>query len=124
MVLISSMQGYLKTDIKEMLSSLRLPSVVEILPAVERGGFINRTRDLPTVAGSVLMVHESMDQIKADTAKIRELEETGRLYEVSQEPLVSSKLVTPARSRAASLELSLFEERFREGLKDKQDGLD
>merc|ERR1712039_518331 len=104
LVLISSVQGYLKTDIKEMLSSLRLPSVVEILPAVEPGGFINKSRDLPTTAGSVLMVHESMEQIKADTAKIRELEETGKLYEVSQEPLVSSKPVTPARSRAVSLE--------------------
>merc|ERR1711933_474319 len=97
LVLISGVQGYLKTDIKEMLSSLRLPSVVEILPAVEQGGFINRSRDLPTTAGSVIMVHESMEQIKADIAKIRELEETGKLYEVSQEPLKSSGPVTPAR---------------------------
>merc|ERR1711972_546063 len=100
LVLISSVQGYLKTDIKEMLSSLRLPSVVEILPAVEQGGFINRTRDLPTAAGSVLMVHESMEQIEADTAKIRELEETGELYVVSEEPFQNSRPVTPARSRA------------------------
>merc|ERR1711948_241429 len=77
LVLISSVQGYLKTDIKDMLSSLRLPSVVEILPAVEQGGFINRSRDLA---------------------------ETGKLYKVSQEPLASSKPVTPARSRAVSLE--------------------
>merc|ERR1712039_1155033 len=104
LVLISSSQGYLQTDIKEMLASLRLPSIVEIVPAVERGGFINRTRDLPTAAGSVLMVHESMEQIEADIAKIRELEETGTLYKVSQEPLQSSPPITPARSRAASLE--------------------
>jgi len=104
LVLVSSAQGYLQTDIKEMLSSLLLPSVVEILPAVEQGGFINRTRDLPTTAGTVLMVHESIEQIKADTAKIRELEETGKLYEVSQEPLATSKPVTPARRRAATLE--------------------
>merc|ERR1712151_1175519 len=67
-------------------------------------GFINRSRDLPTAAGSVFMVHESMEQIKADTAKIRELEETGKLYDVSQEPLKSSGPVTPARSRVASLD--------------------
>merc|ERR1712039_97463 len=104
LVLISSSQGYLQTDIKEMLASLRLPSIVEIVPAVERGGFINASRDLATAAGTVLMVHESMEQIKADTAKIRELEESGKLYEVSQEPLQSSRPVTPARSRAVSLE--------------------
>jgi len=104
LVLISGSQGYLRVDIKERLASLRLPSVVEILPAVEEGGFVNRTRDLPTAAGSVLMVHESMEQIKADTAKIRELEEAGDLYEVSQEPLQNSPAVAPARSRAASLE--------------------
>merc|ERR1719382_1415719 len=102
LVLISGVQGYLKTDIKEVLASLQLPSVVEILPAVEQGGFINRSRDLPTAAGTVLMVHESMEQIKADTAKIRELEESGQLYEVSQEPLQSSRPVTPARSRATT----------------------
>merc|ERR1719422_2311284 len=37
-VLVSSVQGYLRTNIKEMLLSLQLPSVVEILPAVEQGG--------------------------------------------------------------------------------------
>merc|ERR1711948_193107 len=100
LVLISGVQGYLKTDIKEMLSSLRLPSVVEILPAVEQGGFINRSRDLPTTAGTVLMVHESMDQIKADTAKIRDLERKS-LYEVSVTPLDNSKPIPPARSRAS-----------------------
>merc|ERR1712050_739813 len=98
LVLISGSQGYLKTDIKEVLTSLRLPSVVEILPAVEQGGFINRSRDLPTTAGTVLMVHESMEQIKADTAKIRELEATGKLYKVSHGPLLSSPPITPARS--------------------------
>merc|ERR1712014_484009 len=90
LVLISGVQGYLKTDIKEVLASLQLPSVVEILPAVEQGGFINRTRDLPTTAGTVLMVHESMEQIKADIAKIRSLEESGELYVVSDGPLQSS----------------------------------
>jgi len=104
LVLISGEQGYLKTDIKEALTSLRLPSVVEVLPAVARGDFINRTRDLPTTAGSVLMVHESMEQIEADTAKIRELEESGKLYDVLHEPLASSQEVPPARSRAATLE--------------------
>merc|ERR1719195_920730 len=102
LVLLSSSQGYLKTDIKQRLASLRLPSIVEILPAVEKGGFINTTRDLATAAGTVLMVHESMEQIRADTAKIRQLEETGELYQVSQMPLQSSKPITPARSRAAS----------------------
>merc|ERR1719277_2439914 len=104
LVLISGSQGYLKKDIKETLASLNLPSIVEILPAVEEGGFINTSRDLATAAGTVLMVHECMEQIKADTAKIRELEEPGELYKVSQQPLQSSKPVTPARSRAASLE--------------------
>jgi len=104
LVLLSDSQGYLKTDIKETLASLQLPSVVEILPAVEKGCFLNRSRDLPTAAGTVLMVHESMEQIKADTAKIRDLEASGKLYQVLQEPFAISRVASPARSRAASLE--------------------
>jgi len=87
LVLISSEEGYLRTDIKKTLAALQLPSVVEILPAVQRGGFLRKTRDLPTVAGTVLMVHKSMEQIEADVAKIRQLEHSGELYRVSQQPL-------------------------------------
>jgi len=104
LVLLSDSQGYLKTDMKEMLASLQLPSVVEILPAVEKGCFLNRSRDLATAAGTVLMVHESMEQIKADTAKIRDLEASGKLYQVLKEPFAISRVASPARSRAASLE--------------------
>jgi biotin carboxylase len=103
LVLISGNEGYLINDIKGILAALELPSIIEILPAVKQGEFINRSRDLPTAAGTVLMVHESMDQIKADTAKIRDLERKS-LYEVSVTPLDNSKPIPPARSRASTLD--------------------
>jgi len=104
LVLLSDVTGYLKASIKEGIEALQLPSIVEILPAVQPGGFINRTRDLPTSAGTVLFVHESMDQIRADIGKIRDLEQSGKLYEVSEMPPSESVDIPLARSRAATLD--------------------
>merc|ERR1711988_540250 len=84
LVLCSSVEGTLKTSIKETIAKMDLPSVIEILPAVEHGGFINKTRDLATSPGNVLMVHESMEQIKRDMARIRSCEEDGSLYVVAE----------------------------------------
>jgi len=85
LVLCSGVEGTLKTSIKDIIAKLCLPSVIEILPAVEEGGFINKTRDLATSPGNVLMVHESMEQIAFDTARIRCCEEDGSLYEVAEQ---------------------------------------
>jgi len=85
LVLCSGVEGTLKTSIKDIIAKLCLPSVIEILPAVEEGGFINKTRDLATSPGNVLMVHESMEQIALDVARIRCCEEDGSLYEVAEQ---------------------------------------
>merc|ERR1712048_243021 len=84
LVLCSGVEGTLKTSIKETIANMGLPSVIEILPAVEHGGFINKTRDLATSPGNVLMVHESMEQIERDVAEIRRFEEDGLLYIVAE----------------------------------------
>merc|ERR1712019_317423 len=97
LVLCSSVEGTLKTSIKETIANMGLPSVIEILPAVERGGFINKTRDLATSPGNVLMVHESMEQIASDVAKIRRFEEDGSLYIVT-EPASRAGIATRRRA--------------------------
>merc|ERR1712048_2588 len=97
LVLCSSVEGSLKTSIKDAIDSMGLPSVIEILPAVEQGGFINRTRDLATSPGNVLMIHDSMEQIESDVAKIRRFEEDGSLYIVT-EPASRADIATRRRA--------------------------
>jgi len=81
--LVSSVEGYLQVDIKEEIFKLDLSSVVDVLPTVEKGGLIRQSKDLPTLAGSVLMVHESMEQIEADIQQIRKAEADLSLYRVA-----------------------------------------
>jgi hypothetical protein len=94
LILISPVEGYLKRSIQKVISAMELPSVIEICPAVQKGQPLRRTSDLPTSAGGVLMVHESMEQIEEDIRRIRKAEENGELYEVSQEPLPDSPKFT------------------------------
>ena len=124
LVLHSSQEGYLLNSIAEVLGALELPSVIEILPAAEKGAFINRTRDLLTAAGTVLMVHESGEQIQADIAKIREAEEAGELYAVAAMRMGGSPPCPPARCRASSMEhLELEPQRTRLNSFEKVDEL-
>jgi len=103
MILVSPVEGFLANSIKRALEEMELPSILEILPAVEKGAYLQQTRDLPTVAGTLLLVHESMDQIKADIARIREAEGNGSLYKVSPEPIPDSPApVTPKSPKSPS----------------------
>jgi len=52
-----------------------LPSVVEVLSAKEVGDVQPASIDLPTSPGSVLMIHESLEQLETDMKKIREAED-------------------------------------------------
>jgi len=85
-MLISSVEGYLQASLEDSISQLNLPSVLEILPAVSKGGYLSQTKDLPTLAGTVLMVHESMEQIEKDVLTIRAAEASLVLYPVSESP--------------------------------------
>jgi len=124
LVLCCGAEGYLKNSIQDTIAALNLPSIIEILPAVEKGQFISRSRDLPTSSGSVLMVHESMEQIKEDTRKIREVEESGELYAVYEEPPVGSPVLSPARRRACSnMSEEALEPRIRLDSLEKMDEL-
>jgi len=80
--LVSSVEGYLQASIKEHILEMDLASVVEVLPSVERGQYLQKTKDLPTLAGTVLMVHESKEQLEADIQRIRDSEATLALYPV------------------------------------------
>lgn len=102
LVLISPVEGYLKSSIKAAIEAMELPSAIEILVPVEPPGFISQSRDLPTAAGTILMVHESDDQIQKDIQRIREAEENGTLYQVSIEPMPGSPPITAMRKRTLS----------------------
>merc|ERR1711957_115073 len=89
--LISSREGYLVKPIQDAVNELNLSSVVEVCPAVQKGGYIHQTCDLPSSAGGVLMVHESMEIIEADIARIREAEKSGKFYVISESPEPNAK---------------------------------
>jgi hypothetical protein len=96
LVLISPVEGYLTKPIQDSIAEMKLPSVVEILPAVQKGGYLTQSIDLNTSAGTLLMVHESEEQLKADIGRIRAAEDSGDLYPVSRDRLPSSPKVQPA----------------------------
>jgi hypothetical protein len=81
--LISPVEGCLEVSLKEEVSALNLASVVEVLPSVEKGQYLQKTKDLPTLAGTVLMVHESKDQLDSDIQQIRKAEASLALYPVT-----------------------------------------
>jgi len=99
LVLISPVEGYLTKPIQETVAEMKLPSVVEVLPALQKGGYLRQSIDLNSTAGTLLMVHESQDQLDADVAKIRAAEENGQLYPVSRERLPSSPKLPPSSPR-------------------------
>jgi len=98
LVLISPTEGYLTRPIQDGLKAMNLPSVIEICPGVQKGQWLKRSCDLPTCAGGVLMVHESLQQIEEDIRHIREAETNGQLYPVSETPLPDSPKVSPSAS--------------------------
>jgi len=95
LVLISPVQGYLAKSIKKRIQDMKLSSVVEILPSVQPGQYLQQTICLNSAAGYVLMVHESAEQIEADKLRIRKAEESGRLYKVSEQPIPGSPVPSP-----------------------------
>eukprot|EP00930_Biecheleria_cincta_P044580 TRINITY_DN3067_c0_g1_i1.p1 TRINITY_DN3067_c0_g1~~TRINITY_DN3067_c0_g1_i1.p1 ORF type:complete len:453 (+),score=71.92 TRINITY_DN3067_c0_g1_i1:67-1425(+) len=80
--LMSPVEGWLQSSIANAIAKMNLPSAIEVLPTVTMGEWLYATKDLPTLAGSVLMVHESIDQINADIQKIRDAEARLELYPV------------------------------------------
>lgn len=82
--LISPVEGYLEVSLKEEILAMNLASVVEVLPSVEKGQYLQQTKDLPTLAGTVLMVHESKEQIENDIKQIRKAEADLALYPITK----------------------------------------
>lgn len=103
MVLISPVEGYLMTSIIKDIEEMQLPSVVEVLPSLQKGQYLRQTCDLNTAAGYVLLVHESGTQLEQDVKRIRAAEESGSLYRISKTPLPNSPLPSPASMRASPI---------------------
>eukprot|EP00442_Polarella_glacialis_P010092 CAMPEP_0115054878 /NCGR_PEP_ID=MMETSP0227-20121206/4340_1 /TAXON_ID=89957 /ORGANISM="Polarella glacialis, Strain CCMP 1383" /LENGTH=497 /DNA_ID=CAMNT_0002439405 /DNA_START=36 /DNA_END=1529 /DNA_ORIENTATION=+ len=95
MVLISPVEGFLTEPIQDTILAMNLASVVEILPALQKGGYLRQSIDLNSSAGTLLMVHSSKEQLEADIAQIRAAEESGLLYPVSRSRLPSSPMASP-----------------------------
>eukprot|EP00401_Gymnodinium_catenatum_P027786 CAMPEP_0117529050 /NCGR_PEP_ID=MMETSP0784-20121206/37633_1 /TAXON_ID=39447 /ORGANISM="" /LENGTH=452 /DNA_ID=CAMNT_0005325361 /DNA_START=74 /DNA_END=1432 /DNA_ORIENTATION=- len=84
--LLSPVEGYLVTSLKQTIMDMGFASAVEVTPAVEKGGYLRRSKDVSTLAGIIALVHESMEQIHEDISRIREAETDMTLYQVAAEP--------------------------------------
>jgi hypothetical protein len=62
----------------------QLPSYAGAVALLGPGDRIARTFDLFTSPGTVYLVHRDEAQLREDYARLRELEETGRLFEVEE----------------------------------------
>jgi len=91
-VLCCPRQGYYKSSLKERILSMKLPSVIEVLTAKGVNDFQPQSIDLPTSPGTVLMVHDSLDQLEKDMAAIRaaEADEIAGIYLLSSRPRTKS----------------------------------
>lgn len=86
LVLCSPFSGYYTEALKDSIGAMNLASVVEVLTRHKVGDFQPQSIDLPTSPGTVLMVHESKEQLQADMAKIRDAENTpGGIYKLKAE---------------------------------------
>jgi len=92
LVLCCPFTGYYEASLKERISALQLPSVVEVLTSKTVGDLQPQSIDLPTSPGTVLMVHESKAQLEADMQIIRAAEEDvlNGLYQLSKRPRTES----------------------------------
>merc|ERR1712012_1033500 len=79
-------------SLKERILSMKLPSVIEVLTAKGVNDFQPQSIDLPTSPGTVLMVHDSLDQLEKDMAAIRaaEADEIAGIYLLSSRPRTKS----------------------------------
>jgi biotin carboxylase len=82
--LVSPVEGCLVNCLKDAVDSMNLPSVIDVLPAVRPGQMLMQSRDLNSLAGQVLLVHESKQQLQDDIARIREAEKSW-LYSVHED---------------------------------------
>jgi len=63
-----------------------LPSAIKVDVHAEVGEVLPKTVDLLTSPGQAIFSHESLDQVKADHAKLRKAELNGELFELEKTP--------------------------------------
>jgi len=100
-MLVSHSEGYLDVDVTKAIMDLKLPSCAkaeDVFPSLKKGEVLRQTTDLNTMAGYVLLLHASPEQMSKDIATIRAAEEAG-LYKVS-----NAKPVPPELPRQISPE--------------------
>lgn len=74
LVLCSPFKGRLMVSVKQAIQDLQLPSLVEVVCRLGKGDCVVQSTDLQTSPGTVLMVHESEDQLVHDIQRLREAE--------------------------------------------------
>jgi len=84
-MLVSHVEGFLEAATDMQIASLNLPSLSDVFPSVKKGGLLQQTTDLNTMAGYAVLIHPSGEQLMQDIARIREAEEKGSLYPVSED---------------------------------------
>jgi len=74
LVLCSPFTGSLTKGVKEAITDLQLPSVVEVISRYGKSDRVMQSSDLQTSPGTVLMVNESEQQLVEDIRRLREAE--------------------------------------------------
>jgi len=74
LVLCSPFSGSLKEGVKQAITDLELPSIVEVISRYGKGDCVMQSSDLQTSPGTVLMVNESEQQLVEDIRRLREAE--------------------------------------------------
>jgi len=75
LVLCSPFEGELKKGVQQAIQELNLPSLVEVVCRLGPGDCVLQSSDLQTTPGTVLMAHESEEQLLEDIKKLRDAEE-------------------------------------------------
>jgi len=75
LVLCSPFQGELTKGVQQAIEELNLPSLVEVVCSLGPGDRVVQSSDLQTTPGTVLMAHESEEQLVTDIKKLRDTEE-------------------------------------------------
>lgn len=83
--LVSPVAGRLAEPLDESLNRECLASCFRVLPAVQAGGVLRPTRDLHSLAGMLMMLHEDPKRLREDVLRVRELELEGTLYKLLDE---------------------------------------
>ncbi|CAD7963387.1 unnamed protein product [Amoebophrya sp. A120] len=106
-------EGSLAKDLDHDGQISSLPAVIKFSPAVNVGGWLPITRDMATSPGSVLLSHVRYDVVEETQQRLRQLESTGEIFDITSEevalsPACFSEKSVSSSTSSASLSTSII----------------